>query len=337
MVAHRILVPFVRVRVFPRQLKEKHLKMFLFFIILTGMIENKRTDAVRMIRKVTIVGFWINAALVVLKLFFGYWGHSDALVADGYHSLSDFLTDFLVIFFIGIAYKKADRDHPYGHGKFETAASVLISLILIFVAIGIGYGGIKSIVDSFRGVTIERPDFWTIIIAAISIFAKEFCYRYTVRVGKKLNSSSLIANAWHHRSDAISSVATVIGVSLSYFLGPQWRILDPVASILIAIFILISAIKIARPSINELLEMSVPEKEIQKIRTIVKGVDGVKRVHNLRCRNNGHSLIIDMNIHVDPEITIRMGHAIATDVENCLHVEFGDDIIIYVHVEPENS
>lgn len=184
---------------------------------------------------------------------------------------------------------------------------------------------------------IPRPDVWTIVVAFFSIVAKEYCYHYTIRFGKRLNSSALMANAWHHRSDAISSVATLIGVSLSYFLGEQWRILDPIASIVIAVLILISAIKIALPSINELLEISLPQDEIKKIYNIIKGVNGVRRVHNLRCRNNGHSLIIDVNIHVEPEITVRTGHAIATDVEEALHQALEPDLIIYVHIEPESD
>lgn len=299
------------------------------------MCPSKANSTVDKIRKITLAGFWINAVLVVLKLFFGYWGKSDALVADGYHSLSDFLTDFMVIFFTGIAYKRADREHPYGHGKFETLASVLISLFLILVAIGIAYSGIETIIGTYQGKIIPRPDVWTIIIALLSIAAKEYCYQFTYRAGKSLHSSAVMANAWHHRSDAISSVATLIGVTLSYFLGESWRILDPIASIFIGVFILISAVKLAKPSVNELLEISVPPTEIEKIRNLIKNVQGVKKVHNLRCRRNGHSLIVDVNIHVDPEITVRSGHEIATDVENTLHRNYGKDLIIYVHVEPD--
>lgn len=287
------------------------------------------------IRKVTLVGFWINAALVLLKLFFGYWGHSDALVADGYHSVSDFITDFMVLFFVGIAYKKADKGHPYGHGKFETIASVLIALVLVGVGVGIGAEAISKIVDTCNGEILPRPDAWTIVVAAVSILAKEFCYRYTLRAGRKMNSSALKANAWHHRSDAISSVATLIGVSLSFALGEHWRVLDPIASVLIAIFIIVSGIKLAMPSVNELLEKSVTPEILSKIKSTIKNTEGVKTVHNLRCRQNGHILIIDANVHVDPEITVRAGHAIATDAERNLRKEIGDDLIIYLHIEPE--
>lgn len=290
-----------------------------------------------LIRHVTMVGFWINAFLVVIKLFFGYWGHSDALVADGYHSLSDFITDFMVLFFVAISYKKADKEHPYGHGKFETIGSVGIAIVLFMVAIGIGWGGVVTIAGAIKGEIIPRPDVWTIVVAALSIGLKEFCYQYTIRYAKRFDSSALKANAWHHRSDAISSVATLIGVSLSFALGEDWRILDPIASIIIAVFIGISAIQIARPSINELLEISLPHSLTDEIHDTIKSVPGVRRVHNLRGRKNGRFMIIDVNIHVDPDITVREGHAIATDVEHTLRNRFTKDMIIYTHVEPDEN
>lgn len=290
-----------------------------------------------LIRKVTMVGFWINAALVIIKLFFGYWGHSDALVADGYHSFSDFITDFMVLYFVGVAYKKADSSHPYGHGKYETIGSFFIAIVLMLVAVGIGWGGITSIIGALNGHEIPRPDVWTIVVAGVSIAAKEFCYRYTMVYARKIGSSALKANAWHHRTDAISSVATIVGVSLAYALGDSWRIMDPIASIVIAVFIGISAIQIAKPSIGELLEVSLPIAQINNINNIIRSVNGVRRVHNLRARRNGHAIIVDVNVHVDPDITIREGHAIATDVEEGLRESYGHNIIIYVHVEPDEG
>lgn len=287
------------------------------------------------VRKVTFVGFWINAALVGLKLFFGYWGHSDALVADGYHSLSDFVTDFIVLFFVGIAYKRADREHPYGHGKYETIASVLIGLILFIVSLFIIYSGIISIISSIKGEILPKPDIWTIIIAILAIFAKEFCFRYTIKYGKELNSSVLIANAWHHRSDSLSSIAAVIGISFSIFFGTGWRILDPIASVVVGIFIAISAYEIAKPSVNELLEESLPDSDVVEISKIIRSTPGVKKFHNLRSRKNGHFYILDVNIHVDPDITVRAAHEIANDIELHLKEHFGKKMIIYVHIEPE--
>lgn len=290
---------------------------------------------VKIIRHVTLVGFWINAALVAMKLSIGYWGHSDALVADGYHSLSDFVTDFIVLYFAGVAYKKADSDHPYGHGKYETLASVIIGLILLLVAAFICVSGLGTIAKVVEGEILPRPDAWAIVVAALSIVAKEACYRYTFKVGKEINSSSLKANAWHHRSDALTSIATVIGVSLAYFLGEQWRVLDPIVSVLISVFIAISAIQIIRPSFRELLEGALPEEQTEIIRDEIAHVDGVERVHNLRSRRNGHSYIVDVNIHVNPYLTVRDAHVIASNVERRLKTKFGHDMIIYVHVEPE--
>lgn len=287
------------------------------------------------IRKVTLVGFWINAALVLLKLFFGYWGYSDALVADGYHSVSDFITDFIVLFFIGIAYKRADKDHPYGHGKYETVATVIIGIILLIVAVFIGLKGIMNIIGAAEGKVLPKPDILTLIVTFISIFAKEFCYRYTIKYGKKINSSVVIANAWHHRSDSLSSIATLIGISFAIFLGPSWRILDPIAAVVVAVFIAVSAIKIAKPAISELLEVSLPKEQLDEISKIVINIPGVKKFHNLRSRRNGHFYIVDLNIHVDPDITVRAAHEIANDVEDDLKKHFGGDMIIYVHIEPE--
>ena len=289
------------------------------------------------IRHVTWIGFWINAILMILKIAFGIYGHSDALVADGVHSVSDFATDFIILILVGIAYKKADTAHPYGHGKFETFASLLIAVILFIVAVGIGISGVETIRSVFRGELLPRPDLWTLIIALVSILAKELLYHYTVRAGRRINSSSLIANAWHHRSDAISSVATLIGVSAGYFLGDIWRIADPIASILIAVFIAVSAIKIALPSVNELLEISLPPSEVEKVAATIAGVDGVKAYHRLRTRRNGHSLIIDTHIKVDPAINVAAGHDIASAVERALRANFGADIITNIHVEPYQS
>lgn len=298
-------------------------------------MHEKNHNIIAIIRHVTLVGFWVNAVLVVLKLFFGYWGHSDALVADGYHSISDFITDLIVIIFAGQAYKKADKDHPYGHGKFETMATLIIGVILLLVAIFIGYEGVIRIIQALKGEILDKPDLWTIVVAVISIGAKEWCFRYTKREGNKIGSSSLLANAEHHRSDAVSSIATLIGVGVAFAFGAKWRIMDPIASVVIAGMIASSAYKIAKPSIEELLEISLAQNEIDEIRMISSRIDGVKNIHNLRARKNGHSTIIEMNVHVDPTITVKHGHQIANNIEEALHREFGPDSIIYIHIEPE--
>lgn len=292
------------------------------------------TSDVSTIKRITWIGFWVNAVLMVLKLFFGYWGHSDALVADGFHSLSDFATDFIVLVFVGVAYKSADADHPYGHGKYETLASLIIAVILLIVAFGIGYGGMEAIIAHFHGEELPRPDVWTIVVAALSILSKEWLFRITVANGRRIGSSALIANAWHHRSDAISSVATLVGVSGAYFLGAGFRLLDPVASILIGVFIAVSAVKIGRPSVDELLERALPPEQVEEIRSIILSVPGVLGLHKLKTRRAGHSAIIDVDIKVNPDISVTKGHDIATRVEHTVKAKWHSDIIMYVHVEP---
>lgn len=288
------------------------------------------------ITRVTLIGIWINLILVILKLFFGYWGQSDALVADGYHSLSDFVTDFIVIYCTSIAYKKADKEHPYGHGKYETISTVAIGLILMLIGIYIAYDGVSVIYGAVKGKIIPKPSVWTIIIACISIASKEYCYRFTIKKGKALNSTILIANAWHHRSDAFSSIATLIGVSISYCMGEVWRIMDPITSIVIAIFIIVAAFGIMKPSVKELLEVGLPEKEKREIEEIIESIEGVKYLHNLRTRKNGNSKIIDVNIHVPADMSVKCAHNISNEIESKIRDHYvGTHIIIYIHIEPD--
>lgn len=291
-------------------------------------------NALRLIRRTVWVGFWFNAALMILKIVVGYGWHSDALVADGFHSLSDFVTDVAVLLLAGLAYRCADDEHPYGYGKYETVASLGIAVVLGVVGIGIAYAGITSIIAATRGVELPRPGMPALIVAFVSIGSKEWLFRYTVAIGKRIDSSSLIANAWHHRSDAISSIATVAGVGAAMFLGDKWRILDPVASCLIAVFIIISAIKLARPSFLELLEVSVDNDVLASIERAVSSTEGVKKFHHLRTRRNGHTYVVDLHIKVDPDITVTQGHDIATAVEQAIRAAIGNDTICSVHVEP---
>lgn len=252
----------------------------------------------------------------------------------GFHSLSDFGTDFIVLVLVGIAHKGADNDHPYGHGKFETIASVIISLILICVAAGITISGIRSIVGFAYGEPLLRPDIWTLVVAALSIVAKEWLYRYTMTNARAVESEALKANAWHHRSDALSSVAALAGIALSLFLGDKWTLADPITSLIIGLLIAYSAVKISMPSLGELMETSLPADVVNKIENSIDNTAGVLYYHNLRTRRNGHSAIIDVNIHVNPRMSVAEGHAIASEVENNIRQLISGDAIIYVHVEP---
>ena len=284
--------------------------------------------------RVTWVGFFTNLILSAAKIVAGVVGRSSAMVADGIHSLSDFVTDFIVIIFIKISAKNEDSDHPYGHGKFETFATMLISFALFIVAIGIFYSGSVKIYEVLNGRVIERPTYLALIMAAVSIVVKEILYWYTIIVGRKIESPAVIANGWHHRSDAFSSIGTLIGISGAMFLGERWRILDPITSVIVGIFIIGVAYKLARPSIQELLEMSLPEEIEHSIEQKIQATPGVITFHHLRTRKNGNAFIIDMHIKVDPHSSIVEAHDIATHVENNLKTAFGKRTQINVHIEP---
>lgn len=284
--------------------------------------------------RVTWVGFFTNLLLSTAKIIAGVVGRSSAMIADGIHSLSDFITDFIVIIFIKISSKHEDSDHPYGHGKFETFATMLISFALFIVAIGIFYSGSVKIYEVLNGRVIERPTYLALIMAAVSIVVKEILYWYTIIVGRKIESPAIIANGWHHRSDAFSSIGTLIGISGAMFLGERWRILDPITSVIVGIFIIGVAYKLARPSIQELLEMSLPEEIEHSIEQKIQATPGVITFHHLRTRKNGNAFIIDMHIKVDPHSSIVEAHDIATHVENNLKTAFGKRTQINVHIEP---
>lgn len=284
--------------------------------------------------RVTWVGFFTNLLLSTAKIIAGVVGRSSAMIADGIHSLSDFITDFIVIIFIKISSKHEDSDHPYGHGKFETFATMLISFALFIVAIGIFYSGSVKIYEVLNGRVIERPTYLALIMAAVSIVVKEILYWYTIIVGRKIESPAVIANGWHHRSDAFSSIGTLIGISGAMFLGERWRILDPITSVIVGIFIIGVAYKLARPSIQELLEMSLPEEIEHSIEQKIQATPGVITFHHLRTRKNGNAFIIDMHIKVDPHSSIVEAHDIATHVENNLKAAFGKGTQINVHIEP---
>lgn len=212
----------------------------------------------REIFRVTWIGSIVNLLLLTFKFVAGIVGHSAAMVADAVHSLSDFVTDVIVILFVRISEKPQDEGHDYGHGKYETLATAIIGIILFFVGVGILYNGAISIIDTLGGKPLAKPSIWALIVAAISILAKELLYRYTILKGKLLNSQALTANAWHHRSDALSSIGTLIGIGGAICLGEQWHILDPIAAIVVSIFIMKVAVQLLKPCVDELLERSLP-------------------------------------------------------------------------------
>ncbi len=286
------------------------------------------------IRNITLWGSAVNVLLTVFKLIAGSLGHSAAMIADGMHSLSDLVGDVVVLVFTHISSKGKDRDHSFGHGKFETLATLIVSLLLIIVGANLMGDGIQSIWGIYRGETIPQPGYLALLAAVVSIAAKEMLYQATVRVGKQTGSTVVIANAWHHRSDAFSSIGSLIGIGGAIALGNKWTVLDPLASCAISIAIIVVGIRMATPSLAELMEASLPEEVLQGIIDTASAVKGVNNIHELKTRRNGMSYIIDAHIAVDPTISIVEAHDIATNVEEALRRKYGKETQINIHVEP---
>lgn len=292
-------------------------------------------DRKKEIRDITLWGAVVNLLLTAGKLCAGIFGRSGAMVADGIHSLSDLLSDAVVLIFTHISSKGKDRDHSFGHGKFETLATLIVSIILLAVGIGILRSGVRDIVDVLTGSEIPVPGSIALIAAAVSIAAKEILYHATVKVGKRVESTVVIANAWHHRSDALSSIGALVGIGGAMLLGDKWVILDPIASCCISVAVMAVALRMATPSLAELLETSLPEEIEQEIIATASAVKGVNDVHELKTRRNGVSFIIDAHIVVDPDISLVEAHDIATDVEEALRLRYGYQTQMSIHVEPD--
>ena len=286
------------------------------------------------IYRVTLVGFVVNLILSAAKLAAGILGRSGAMVADAIHSFSDMATDIVVIVFARISSKPKDDGHDYGHGKYETLATIIISLALAAVGIGILSSSIGSIRTILEGGTLPRPGAVALVAAVVSIVAKEILYRYTVRVGRGIDSPSVIANAWHHRSDALSSLGTLAGIGCAYFLGEKWRIADPIAALLVAVFIFKIALDLIRTGLGELLEKSLPADVEQEILSIVTANPEIRSPHNLRTRRIGASIAIAVHVRVDGAMSVAHSHALTVDIEHRLRARFGAGTMIAIHVEP---
>lgn len=286
------------------------------------------------IYKVTWIGSIVNFLLLTFKFVAGILGHSSALVADAVHSLSDFATDIIVIVFVKISGKPEDDDHRYGHGKYETLATALIGVALFAVGIGLLVSGATKVTDVIKGVVLPAPSIIALVAAAVSIVSKEIVYRYTVRVGKNLNSQAVVANAWHHRSDAFSSIGTLIGIGGAIFLGEKWRILDPLAAIVVSAFIIKVAVDLVKPAIDELLERSLPAETEKRILDIITAFPEVSSPHHLRTRRIGNHIAIEVHLRMDGQTTLENAHTVASNVEKRLRAEFGTDTHIGIHMEP---
>ncbi len=291
----------------------------------------------RAIMRITLWGAVGNCILTALKVAAGIVGNSAAMIADGVHSLSDLISDFVVIVFVHISSAERDEGHKYGHGKFETLATLAVSLILLGVGIKLMQDGISDIIRFARGEDLPSPDMIALYMALVSIAAKEVMYQLTVHVGKKVGSQVVVANAWHHRSDAISSVGSMIGIGGAILLGRQWVVLDPIASCIISLVIFFIAVKMSGTALNELLEASLSKSEEKEIVDMIQSVQGLGDVHNLKTRHNGHSVIIDVHVVVCPDITVAEAHEMTVEAEKLISDRFGQDTQIFIHIEPSES
>ena len=288
----------------------------------------------RKIVRVTLIGSVGNFVLLVFKFIAGVVGHSADMIADAVHSLSDFITDVIVIVFVRISSKPQDEDHEFGHGKFETLATLVIAVLLFGVGILLFWKGLKTIIGVIDGEVLEEPSLIAFIAAVASIVVKEGLFWYTKLSGRKLRSRSMEANAWHHRSDALSSVGTALGIGGAILLGGKWCVLDPIAAMVVSLLIVRMAWQLFKPCVEELLEYSLPQSEQDDIMRIVSEYPAVRDPHNLRTRRIGNYVAVDLHVRVDAQMTVAESHDIVTSIEHRIKALFGPESIVNIHVEP---
>lgn len=277
---------------------------------------------------------FVNMALFAFKLIAGIVGRSGAMIADAVHSASDFATDIVVLAFVRISSKPRDDDHKWGHGKYETLASLIIGVALFAVGVDIFMDSALKIKAVANGEVLPRPGMIAIVAAAVSIVVKELLYQYTARKGKKLDSPSVVANAWHHRSDALSSIGALLGIGAAYLLGEKWRIADPIAAIVVAALILKVAIDLCSAALAELLEKSLPRATEEEIISIISSTPNVYKPHNLRTRRIGSNIAVEVHIRVDGAMTVQDSHEISREIEHSLRARFGEQTAVAIHIEP---
>ena len=286
---------------------------------------------------VTLVGSVGNLALLTFKFVAGIVAGSAAMVADAVHSLSDFLTDLIVLVFVRIGARPQDSSHDYGHGKFETLATLFVALALSVAAIGIIVSGALKIVRWLQGETLETPGLLALWAALLSIVVKEILYRYTVARGKALDSPAVVANAWHHRSDALSSVGAAIGIGGAILLGPRWAVLDPLASVVVGGMLVKVAVDLLKESAGELTDSSLPEDKEREIEDIICSFPQVSEPHNLRTRRIGNRIAIEAHVRLDAEMPLHEAHEIVSAIERKLKDRFGAATLVTIHMEPRKN
>jgi cation diffusion facilitator family transporter len=298
------------------------------------MNTNPEKQREREIYKVTIIGSIVSVFLILVKFPAGIIGRSSAMIADAVHSLSDLVTDIVLIAFVKTSQAPKDETHNYGHGKFETLASLIIGIMLLGVGLGIAWSGVTSIYSVIQGNELPNPGYIALFAALGTIISKEILYRYTVIKGKKLHSPALVANDWHHRSDALSSIGTAIGIGGAIFLGGKWVVLDPIAAVVVSVFIVRMAVKLIKPNLDEFLERSLPEEVKKEIREIVGSFNDVYQLHNLRTRKIGNYYAIEFHIKMDGNKSLAEVHAISAEIESKIKERYGDETFITIHIDP---
>lgn len=284
--------------------------------------------------RVTIAGSIINILLLAFKFAAGILGHSAAMIADAIHSLTDFVTDAIVLVFVRLGSKPTDRDHDYGHGKYETLASAIIGVSLLVVGMMIYYSGVTKTYHAMCGEPLQQPGFIALAAAVASVVLKEWAYRFTVRVGRRCHSEAVVANAWHHRSDALSSVGTTVGIGGAIILGEKWAVLDPLTAIVVSLFIMKAAWSVLSKAVDELTDGSLPKETEDEIEKIVSEDNEVSVVHNLCTRRIGDRIAIEMHVRMPGETSLYEAHRHATEIENRLKQRFGTATHISIHLEP---
>ena len=284
--------------------------------------------------RVTIAGSIINILLLAFKFAAGILGHSAAMIADAIHSLTDFVTDAIVLVFVRLGSKPTDRDHDYGHGKYETLASAIIGVSLLVVGMMICYSGVTKTYHAMCGEPLQQPGFIALAAAVAGVVLKEWAYRFTVRVGRRCHSEAVVANAWHHRSDALSSVGTTVGIGGAIILGEKWAVLDPLTAIVVSFFIMKAAWSVLSKAVDELTDGSLPKETEDEIENIVSEDNDVSVVHNLCTRRIGNRIAIEMHVRMPGETSLYVAHHHATEIEQRLKQRFGADTHISIHLEP---
>ncbi len=285
----------------------------------------------RQIRKVTLIGSAVDLLLALIKLAAGFWGQSQALIADGIHSLSDLATDFVVLYAARHSSRGADESHPYGHGRFETIATVILGAALLLVAAGITWDAVERL---FHPERLLQPGLLALLVAAISVLSKEWIFHYTKRLADRLKSPLLAANAWHSRTDAISSLIVIAGVAGS-MAGLSY--MDSIAAAVVGLFVARIGWDLAWHGVRELVDTGLEKEQLEEIRAIIRGVDGVQGMHSLRTRRVGADVLVDVHILVDPGLSVSEGHHIGEMVRTRLlrdHEEVND---VLVHIDPEDD